>query len=664
MRFHDAMSQITIQCRLVASESTRQYLWKLMDQLNTPLINELLKQVGQHSDFESWLQKGKLKSGIVRDLCKPLRDLERFQGQPGRFYDSAIAQVEDTYKSTLAVQQRLKHKLERQNRWLEILKSDTELVEASSCSLDALRTRAAEILARSQSDEGTKDSSHTRSRKKGKKTAEERTGGDITTCSAATFRTKKRKSTDESLALAHSLFQVYFETENVLSRCAIAYLIKNGYKVSDKEEDLEKFAKRRRKAEIRVERLNEQLKSRMPSCRDLRSEHWLATLSIATTTVPQNEDEARFWQDSLLKKPKSVPFPVAYETNEDMTWFQNEKGRICVCFNGLSEHTFEIYCDRRQLHWFKRFLEDQQTKQNSKDQHSSSLFTLRSGRIVWQEEEGKGDPWNIHHLSLHCCVDTRLWTEAGTEQVRQEKAADIAKTLTAMNKKGDLNKNQQAFVKRKQSTLQRINNPFPRPRKPLYQGQSHILVGVSFGLDKPATVAVVDGTIGKVLTYRSVRQLLGDNYQLLNRQRQQQQLLSHQRHKAQKRAASNHFGTSELGQYVDRKLAQAIVAIAVTYQAGSIVLPKLDDMREIVQSEIQVKAEQKCPGYVEGQAMYAKLYRVSVHNWSYGRLIESIQGQAAKIGVAVEQLKQPLRGNQKEKARDLAIAVYQSRSNV
>ncbi|MBN3925813.1 hypothetical protein [Nostoc sp. NMS4] len=37
------MSQITIQCRLIASESTRQKLWKLMAELNTPLINELLQ---------------------------------------------------------------------------------------------------------------------------------------------------------------------------------------------------------------------------------------------------------------------------------------------------------------------------------------------------------------------------------------------------------------------------------------------------------------------------------------------------------------------------------------------------------------------------------------------------------------------------------------------
>ncbi len=39
------MSIITIQCRLVASETTRRHLWQLMSELNTPLMNELLAQI-------------------------------------------------------------------------------------------------------------------------------------------------------------------------------------------------------------------------------------------------------------------------------------------------------------------------------------------------------------------------------------------------------------------------------------------------------------------------------------------------------------------------------------------------------------------------------------------------------------------------------------------
>ncbi|MDZ8069386.1 MAG: type V CRISPR-associated protein Cas12k [Nostoc sp. DedQUE08] len=100
--------------------------------------------------------------------------------------------------------------------------------------------------------------------------------------------------------------------------------------------------------------------------------------------------------------------------------------------------------------------------------------------------------------------------------------------------------------------------------------------------------------------------------------------------KHKKVSRPNQFGASELGQYVDRLLAKEIIAIAQTYKAGSIVLPKLGDMREIVQSEIQAIAEAKCPGSVEVQQKYAKQYRVNVHSWSYGRLIQSIQSSGLK----------------------------------
>ncbi|MFM7366921.1 MAG: type V CRISPR-associated protein Cas12k, partial [Sphaerospermopsis kisseleviana] len=143
--------------------------------------------------------------------------------------------------------------------------------------------------------------------------------------------------------------------------------------------------------------------------------------------------------------------------------------------------------------------------------------------------------------------------------------------------------------------------------------------------------------------------------------RQQQQRLSHERHKAQKRNAPNSFGESELGQYIDRLLADAIIAIAKTYQAGSIVLPKLRDMREQISSEIQSRAENRCPGYKEGQQKYAKEYRISVHRWSYGRLTESIKSQAVQAGISIEIGTQTIRGSPQEKARDLAILAYQER---
>lgn len=253
-----------------------------------------------------------------------------------------------------------------------------------------------------------------------------------------------------------------------------------------------------------------------------------------------------------------------------------------------------------------------------------------------------------------------MWTAEGTNLVKEDKAEEIAKIITQTKAKGELNDKQQAHIKRQNSTLARINNPFPRPSKPLYKGQSHILVGVSLGLEKPATVAVVDGPTGKVLTCCNIKQLLGSNYKLLNRQRQQKHIFSHQRQIAQTLAVPNQPRDSELGQYIDKLLAKEIVAIAQTYSAGSIVLPKLGDMREQVQSEIQAKAEQKSD-VIEVQQKYAKQYRVSVHQWSYGRLIANICSSAAKAEIDIEEAKQPIRGSPEEKAKELAIAAYNSR---
>ena len=78
------MSVITIQCRLFSEEESLLYLWELMTQKNTPLINELLELIGKHPELEEWIQKGKLPTGLVKTLCNSLKTDLRFSGQPGR----------------------------------------------------------------------------------------------------------------------------------------------------------------------------------------------------------------------------------------------------------------------------------------------------------------------------------------------------------------------------------------------------------------------------------------------------------------------------------------------------------------------------------------------------------------------------------------------------
>ncbi|MDZ8189690.1 MAG: type V CRISPR-associated protein Cas12k [Nostoc sp. ChiSLP02] len=640
------MSVITIQCRLVSDENSLRLLWKLMAEKNTPLINELLEQLAKHPDFDTWLEKTEVPEKTIKRICSSLKTQERFAEQPGRFYTSAEALVKEVYKSWFALQKRRQRQIEGKERWLKMLKSDMELQQESQCSLDVIRAKATEILT-SFVAKFTPNKNKQSKTKKGK-------------------NTKNNKKQSSNTTLFKGLFDIYDKTEECLSRCALAYLLKNNCQVSEADEDPDQYAKTRRKKEIELERLKNQIKSRKPKGRDLTGEKWLETLSEVVNKVPQNEDEAKSWQATLLRRDSYMPYPVDYETNTDLTWLTNDKGRIFVKFNGMkklmNEPLFEVYCDSRQLHYFQRFCQDWQIWHDDKETYSSGLFILRSGRLLWHERKGIKEPWKIHHLILQCSVETGLWTQEETELVRFEKINQAEKTISKMQQKGSLKENQVTRLKKELTTRHKLNNPFPgRPSEPLYQGKSNILVGVSLGLDKPATVAVVDAANNKVLTYRSVKQLLGDRYNLLNRQRQQQQRLSHERHKAHKQNASSSFGESELGQYVDRLLADAIVAIAKTYSAGSIVLPKLQDMREIIQSEVQVKAEKKIPGYKEGQQKYAKDYRVSVHRWSYGRLIESIQIQATKTGISIERGSQPIRESKQEQARDLALFAYQQR---
>ena len=350
------MSQITIQCRLVASEPTRKLLWELMAEKNTPLINEMLWKINHHSNFEQWQSDGKLPGTLVSDLCKSLKLDPLYAGQPSRFYLSVTKLVNYIYKSWLKLQQHRQRQLEGQIYWLSMLKSDTELLKESECSLDILRKRANAILSSIEAEIG-------------------------------------KSQADKKPKRSKLLFDLYDQSEDTSTRSAICYLLKNGSKLPkpDKPEDGKKFARRRRKVAIKIERLYQQLEGSRPHGRDLTDEQWLNSLQfVATPDIvnskyiyktfcilkdPHKSLELvaivillaqkyiaieKSWQAIFLTKPKFLPFPITFETNEDLKWHKNETGRLCVRFNGLSEHIFQIYCDHRQLHWFKRFLEDQQ----------------------------------------------------------------------------------------------------------------------------------------------------------------------------------------------------------------------------------------------------------------------------------------------------------------
>lgn len=635
------MSIVTIHCRLVASEPIRRHLWHLMTQSNTPLVNELTKLVSQHKDFKIWQLKGTIPKKVVTDLCEPLKQV--YPGQPGRFYSSAILMVLYTYESWLAIQKNLRRRVDGKQRWLSVVKSDPELQELSSSNLDVIKQQAQTILDRLNAENQPEPAPNAKKR-------------------------KKAKSSNDA-DLMSRLFKAYDDTEDTLTHCAIAHLLKNDCKISETEEDPAEFAHRIHRKQEQIEQLEAKLNARLPKGRDLTGEEFLKTLEIATHQISENVIEAREWDAKLQTKSASLPYPIIYGSATEVYWGKTTNGRIAVSFNGIDkylkavdpdiqecykvhqEYPFHLYCDRRQLPLFQRFWEDWQALKASKDTYPPGLLTLSSAMLIWTEGNGKGNPWNVNHLALHCSYDTRLMTAEGTALVQQEKSSKALQNLE-----------REQPDPRNQSKLDRLKNIPDRPSQKPYQGNPEILVGLSIGLANPVTAAVVNIGTGEVLTYRTPRTLLGDHYRLLNRHRRKQQQNILLRQKNQQLGIDYKPSESDLGQYVDLLLAKEIVGLARQYQASSIVIPSLKHIREFLASEIKARAKQKCPGSIEAQNKYAKEYRMSIHKWSYRRLIEAIHSKAKQFGISVESGFQQRRSNPQEQARDIAIATYHSRS--
>jgi hypothetical protein len=617
------MSQITIQCRLFADETARQYLWQLMAERNTPLVNELLRQVALHPEFATWRSKGKLPSAEVTKFTKSLKTDLRFSNQPAKFAISAEKTAIYTLNSWLAIQKRTQHRLEGKISWLRMLRTDEELVSDCERDLVAIRKKALQILSR--------------------------TGSAVDDAEAKRDFHKQ-------------LYRDYDKAKDTLTQGAIAYLLKNHCQMpTEDEEDTTKLLKYRRKIENQIRRLTQQLENRLPQGRDLTGERWLQTLKTATEYEPIDNAEVSRWQSQLFKKVDRVPFPIVLESNMDLMWFLTSAGKIGLHIGGLSEHEFTIGCDRRHLHYFQKFLSDYQTMLANNRQLTSSLFLLRSAKLIWVPKEDKGEPWNIHHLHLSCTLDTRLLTTEGTELVRQEVGATTAQKLATMREKTERTSTQDNYIKRLQSTVDKLGRSFDRPSKPIYQGRSHITVAVSMGLKNPVSAIVFDLQTQQVLAYRNIKQLLGENYHLHERQRSLQTQQRHQRHNAQKQGLSRQFSNSNLGEYLDRLFAQAIIELAKTYRAGSLVLPKLDNINSIVQSEIDAMAQAKIPDCIEAQKKYAKKARINLHQWSYSRLSQAIINKANRSQIALEYGKQLTRGSPLQQAQAMVISAYSDR---
>lgn len=659
------MSVITIQCRLQAQEETLRHLWIMMVEQNTLLVSQILEHIKSHPELDLWLERGYISDETIKEIVKNLKQQPKYHRMPGRFSNSAETLVKEIYKSWFAVQRMKKNLLWGKTRWLTMLKSEQELLEQTGLTLPQLQAEAEKILNREQ--------------KKFDK-----------------LKQNKDSETETPKDLFAHFFQVYdrvtknyekekkphLKTKKLIKQCSVVYLLKNKCSISIESEDPEKYKQYRLKKEIQLDRLEEQLKARLPQGRNLAKEEYLEALEQAQCLITENE-EMELLQARLLRSEKSIPFPVSYNTNTDICWSKNERGRICMTFNGMvtEGHTFEVFCHHRQLHWFQRFYEDYQLYKQNKKQIPAGLITLRSASLVWQEGETKKSPkpWLTNHLYLHCSVETELWTQEGTERIRQLKIAKTQQKIARWLEQKSLNKNQQQKLLANQTSLSLLENfkDFNRPSKYKPQQNPSIAMGVCIGLKEPVTVAVVNLANGDVIACHNTKQLLSKPiqqkpktgkqakkhtpYDLFLRRRQQQQDNDAKRQHAQTKFADNRFGESELGIYVDRLLAKAIIEMAIQYQVSSIVLPDLTNIREILNSELQARAEAKIPGCKKAQKQYAKKYRKSIHHWSYARLCYAIASKATQKGIAIEIERQIPSGTPEIQARDLALTAYCNR---
>lgn len=631
------MVLVTIHCDLVASELVRHHLWTLMAEQNTPLINELLKEVSQHPEFEAWQQQGSIPPKAVKDLCKRLR--VDFPGQPGRFYQSADLMVTYAYESWLATEQQLRRRLDGKRRWLRIVKSDAELIDISQSSLDRIRCQARQVLARLDAD--------------------------------TTVKSNKD--------LMGRLFDAYEKADDSLVQCAIAYLLKNGGTLPEINEDPDNFAHRLRRKQIQIERLEARLIARLPKGRDLTGQEFIETLAIATQQIPESVIQFQEWQARLRRQPTSLPYPIIFGGSSDLRWSKTADGRLTVNFKGIEkylreidpnhkdalkktqEFPFKIYCDRRQLSIFERFYKDWQAYRTDSDTYPEGLMTLRSATLAWREECKNDSPWNANRLSLHCTYDTRLMSAEGTADIQQQKLIRATQILSGKPPDDQLTPQQESFYKRMTSRVSRLQYAPARPSENRYHGNPDILLGLSLGLSEPVTVAVVNGPSGKTLTYRNTRTLLKENYRLLRRKRQLQAQNARQRHKNNIRGVAHQPSESELGKHVDYLLAKAIVELAKVYHTGSIVLPNLKYYQDSIASDLKARAQKKCPGSIEAQKAYTKQVQINLQKWSYCRLIESVSMKARKAGIVIETGLQPARGKLYAQASNIALTAYEVR---
>lgn len=294
----------TIRCHLYASEDVLCKVWEEMTQKNTPLIVQLLKSVSEQPEFEANKEDGKISKTEIRELRRSLTKDSDLEKQSGRLRSSADNFVTEVYSSWLTLYQKRKGQKEKKEYFFKnILKGDVELVAESNCDLQTIRDRAQEIL--SQPEEILKqivvNDENSEQTNSNQKEGEKKSNKYTDTKQKLNIVTQAKDNNLEKLT--NILYEIHKKTQDVLTRCAVAYLIKNYNKVSALEEDVEKLKERRIEKKVEIKRLEKQSQNnRLPNGRDMTGSTYIKAFDNLIKQVPENNEEYASWIANLLKK--------------------------------------------------------------------------------------------------------------------------------------------------------------------------------------------------------------------------------------------------------------------------------------------------------------------------------------------------------------------------
>lgn len=415
---------------------------------------------------------------------------------------------------------------------------------------------------------------------------------------------------------------------------------------------------------VKFKGLKKYLKSQIKQELEKEIEHHLKILGL-------NRDDLLKWQ-ILKRKNKATQTSekyISFKLKETSAKFQPQLREhldqidLENKYNFQKEYTFEVCCDRLHLQDFQTFLQDWQLYATHQTQYSIGAFAFKSAALTWKQSIKHGIP--KLQLYLNCTLDQQELTAEGAALAR---SAEVPGLKTKIQRYEEQQKNgivltetQQKDLKKTNSQLTALTHPYPRPAKPPDQSNPNIIAGIYFTREAVVAVAVVDCSTQTVLAYRTVRQLLGQDYKQLAAYRLAQRKNANERHKQQRRGKVSTLSESKRGRQLDRVIAKRIVAVAQEFKASSLAMPDLTDLREHLQAELEAKAVWKYPGDRAKQQEYKKQYKINLHNWSYRRLRKAIQARADKVGVSVEQGQALEQGELQEKAVHIAVSAYRAR---